>query len=107
MEQLTGGALGLNAIPQSTQWFDVVLAVGLTLYVLLRLARSRIGRTMAAIAQDETATELMGLNVRAYKLFSFVTGAGWPGSRGHSTLTSLFLLALMNMASAYQRKVVS
>ena len=82
MEQLTGGALGLNAIPQSTQWFDVVLAVGLTLYVLLRLARSRIGRTMAAIAQDETATELMGLNVRAYKLFAFVTGAALAGVAG-------------------------
>jgi branched-chain amino acid transport system permease protein len=82
MEQLTGGALGLNAIPQSTQWFDVALAVGVALYVLLRLARSRIGRTMAAIAQDETATELMGLNVRAYKLFAFVAGAGLAGVAG-------------------------
>jgi branched-chain amino acid transport system permease protein len=81
-EQLTGGALGLNAIPQLTQWFDVALAVGLALYVLLRLARSRVGRTMAAIAQDETATELMGLNVRAYKLFAFVAGAGLAGVAG-------------------------
>jgi len=54
----------------------------LTLYVLLRLARSRVGRTMAAIAQDETATELMGLNVRAYKLFAFVAGAGLAGVAG-------------------------
>lgn len=81
-EQLTGGALGLNAIPQLTQWFDVALAVGVALYVLLRLARSRVGRTMAAIAQDETATELMGLNVRAYKLFAFVAGAGLAGVAG-------------------------
>jgi len=81
-EQLTGGALGLNAIPQFTQWFDVALAVGVALYVLLRLARSRVGRTMAAIAQDETATELMGLNVRAYKLFAFVAGAGLAGVAG-------------------------
>ena len=36
-EDLTGGALGLNGIPQLTDWFDVALAVGLTLYVLLRL----------------------------------------------------------------------
>src|SRR4026208_2180830 len=61
-EGLTGGALGLNGIPQLTQWFDVALAVVLTLVVLLRLARSRIGRTMAAICQDEIATEIMGLN---------------------------------------------
>ena len=82
MERITGGALGLNGIPQLTRWYDVVLALWLALYVLLRMARSRIGRTMSAIAQDETATELMGLNVRAYKLFAFVGGAGLAGAAG-------------------------
>ena len=81
-EQLTGGALGLNGIPQLTQWHDVAWAVGVALYVLLSVARSRIGRTMIAIAQDETATELMGLNVRAYKLFAFVGGAALAGVAG-------------------------
>jgi branched-chain amino acid transport system permease protein len=81
-EGLTGGALGLNAIPQLTRWFDVALAVGLTLYVLLRLARSRIGRAMTAICQDETATELMGIDVRAYKLFVFVFGGALAGLAG-------------------------
>jgi branched-chain amino acid transport system permease protein len=81
-EGITGGALGLNGIPQLTHWFDVALAVLLTVHVLLRLARSRIGRVMSAICQDEIATELMGLNVRAYKQFVFVFGAalaGWAG----------------------------
>jgi branched-chain amino acid transport system permease protein len=81
-ERLTGGALGLNGIPQLTGWFDVALMVALALFVLLRLARSRIGRTMEAICQDETATELMGLNVRAYKLFAFVLGAALAGLAG-------------------------
>ena len=81
-EEVTGGALGLNAIPQLTEWYDVAAAFGIALYVLLRLAQSRIGRTMLAIAQDETATELMGLNVRAYKLFAFVAGAGLAGLAG-------------------------
>ena len=81
-EGLTGGALGLNGIPQLTQWFDVALAVALTLFVLLRLGRSRIGRTMEAICQDETATELMGLNVGAYKLLVFVLGAMLAGLAG-------------------------
>ena len=78
-EELTGGALGLNAIPQLTEWYDIAAALIVALYVLLRLAQSRVGRTMLAIAQDETATELMGLNVRAYKLFAFVAGAGLAG----------------------------
>jgi branched-chain amino acid transport system permease protein len=81
-EALTGGALGLNGIPQLSEWYDVAAAVGMALYVLLRLARSRNGRTMVAIAQDETAAELMGLNVRAFKLFAFVAGAGLAGLAG-------------------------
>jgi branched-chain amino acid transport system permease protein len=81
-EETTGGALGLNGIPQRTSGFDVALAVGLVLYVLRRLACSRVGRTMSAISQDEVATELMGINVRAYKLFVFVFGAALAGLAG-------------------------
>ena len=81
-EGLTGGALGLNGIPQLTRWSDVALALALALYVLLRLARSRVGRTMTAISQDETATELMGLDVDAYKLFAFVLGGALAGLAG-------------------------
>jgi branched-chain amino acid transport system permease protein len=81
-EGLTGGALGLNGIPQLTRWFDVALAVTVSLYILLRLARSRINLTMAAICQDETATELMGRDVRAYKLSVFVAGGALAGLAG-------------------------
>jgi branched-chain amino acid transport system permease protein len=81
-ENLTGGALGLNGIPQYTRWFDVFAIVVGALYVLLRFAGSRIGRTMMAIRQDEVATELMGHNVRAYKLFAFTLGAGLAGLAG-------------------------
>jgi branched-chain amino acid transport system permease protein len=81
-ESLTGGALGLNAIPQHTSWFDVLLAVIVALYLLLRLAGTGVGRTMAAICQDETATEMMGLNVRGYKLFAFALGAALAGLAG-------------------------
>lgn len=81
-EGLTGGALGLNGIPQMTHGLHVGLALAGTLYVLLRLAGSRVGRSMTAISQDETATELMGVNVRAFKLFAFVGGAGLAGLAG-------------------------
>jgi branched-chain amino acid transport system permease protein len=81
-ENLTGGALGLNGIPQLTGWFEVLSAVSVTVYILLRLARSRVGRAMTAIRQDEIATELMGLNVRSYKLFVFVFGAALAGLAG-------------------------
>ena len=81
-ESLTGGALGLNGIPIRTGWVHVAVILGATLYLLVRCARSSIGRTMAAICQDETATEVMGLNVRAYKLLAFVFGAALAGLAG-------------------------
>jgi branched-chain amino acid transport system permease protein len=81
-EDLTGGALGLNGIPQLTGWSHVVIALATTLYLALRCARSRIGRVSFAISQDETAAELMGLNVRAYKLLAFVLGATLAGLAG-------------------------
>ena len=81
-EGLTGGALGLNGIPQLAGAIDVAFAVSVVLYILLRVAHSRIGRTITAIRQDEVATEVMGLNVAAYKLFSFVGGAALAGLGG-------------------------
>jgi branched-chain amino acid transport system permease protein len=81
-EGLTGGALGLNGIPQLAGAIDVAFAVSAVLYILLRVAHSRIGRTITAIRQDEVATEVMGLNVAAYKLFSFVGGAALAGLGG-------------------------
>jgi branched-chain amino acid transport system permease protein len=81
-EDLTGGALGLNGIPQLTSWFSVAVTVIGAVYVLLRSAQSQFGRTMAAIRQDEVATEVIGINVRAYKLFAFVIGAALAGLAG-------------------------
>jgi branched-chain amino acid transport system permease protein len=81
-ESLTGGALGLNGIAQHTNLLHVAGAVLLALYLCLRAAHSRLGRTFTAIAQDETATELMGLNVRAYQLSAFVCGAALAGLAG-------------------------
>lgn len=81
-EGVTGGALGLNGIPQLTDWFHVALALGLTLSALLGLARSRVGLAMQAICQDEIATELMGIPVRGYKLLVFVLGGAIAGLAG-------------------------
>lgn len=81
-ENLTGGALGLNGIPQLTGAWHVLVAVIATLYVFLCLARSRFGRVVAAVRQDEIASELLGVDVRAYKLACFVVGAAVAGLAG-------------------------
>ncbi|MGH7828019.1 MAG: branched-chain amino acid ABC transporter permease [Candidatus Binatia bacterium] len=81
-EDLTGGALGLNGIPHLTGLAHVAISLAATLYITLRWVRSRIGRASLAIGQDEIATEVMGLNVRAYKLSAFVMGAALAGLAG-------------------------
>jgi branched-chain amino acid transport system permease protein len=81
-EDWTGGALGLNGIPQLTQWWHVALAVLLTLFVLARMRRSKVGRAFEAIKEDETAAGLMGINVAGTKLLAFVLGAAIAGLAG-------------------------
>jgi branched-chain amino acid transport system permease protein len=81
-ESLTGGALGLNGIPQSTQWWHVALALVLTLLLLWRLRRSKVGRAFEAIKEDETAAGLMGIDVGGYKMLAFVLGAAIAGLAG-------------------------
>jgi len=81
-ESITGGALGLNGIPQLTQWWHVLLSVVIVLLVLWRLRASKIGRAFDAIRGDETAASLMGVNVRANKMLAFVLGAAVAGLAG-------------------------
>ncbi|MFC5521552.1 branched-chain amino acid ABC transporter permease [Polaromonas jejuensis] len=81
-ESLTGGALGLNGIPQSTQWWHVALALALTLALLWRLNRSKVGRAFESIKEDETAAGLMGIDVAAHKMLAFVLGAAIAGLAG-------------------------
>src|SRR4029078_13506124 len=54
-EDVTGGALGLNGIRQLVGLFEGISSVTVALSFFLRLAHSRIGRTIAAISQAEIA----------------------------------------------------
>ena len=81
-ESLTGGALGLNGIPQLTAWWHVALALALVLLVLWRLRRSKVGRAFEAIKEDDTAAGLMGIDVANTKMLAFVLGAAIAGLAG-------------------------
>jgi branched-chain amino acid transport system permease protein len=81
-ESITGGALGLNGIPQLTEWWHIGLALVLALAVLYRLRRSKVGRAFEAIKEDETAAGLMGIDVANTKLLAFVLGALLAGLAG-------------------------
>ena len=88
---ITGGPMGLNGIPQKTEFWHIALLLAATLALLARMRRSKIGRAFEAIKADEVAARLMGINVTAYKLLAFVLGAAIAGVAGalnaHYTFT--------------------
>jgi len=89
--EVTGGPMGLNGVPPLTEWWHIVLLLGVTVYFLARVRRSKIGRAFEAIKEDEVAARLMGVNVAGYKLLAFVIGAAIAGVAGalnaHYTFT--------------------
>jgi branched-chain amino acid transport system permease protein len=88
---ITGGPMGLNGIPQKTEFWHIVLLLGATLFLLARMRRSRIGRAFESIKEDEIAARLMGIDVAGYKLLAFTLGAAIAGVAGglnaHYTFT--------------------
>jgi len=80
--EFLGAQTGITAIPELTKWWHVVIAAGLTLWLLHNLMRSSFGRAIISIREDEIASQAMGINVRFYKTFSFVVGALFAGLAG-------------------------
>ena len=77
-----GGALGLSGIPDSA---GVGAIYGLLLVAIVALwlvGRSRIGRAMEAMREDETAAQVMGVPVRRYKMGALLASAVLAGVAG-------------------------
>ena len=80
--EYAGGALGLSGIPERG---DVFLLYGVLIVLIIALifiGRSRIGRAMEAMREDETAAGVMGVNVPRYKLATLVVSAMLAGLAG-------------------------
>jgi branched-chain amino acid transport system permease protein len=83
LEPLTGAAYGFRGIgdaPISIWW--IWIWVGLFLAALTSLARSRLGLAMMAVHDDETVTELIGINIVQIKVGAFGLGAFIAGVAG-------------------------
>ena len=79
-----GGALGLKN--QHTYGKDLYaiafVAVILMLIVIQNLVRSKHGRAITAVRDNEIAAKAMGINVTFYKLFAFTIAAFFAGVAG-------------------------
>jgi branched-chain amino acid transport system permease protein len=89
---LTGGALGLPSVPNTTRLWHIILVLGVTLYGFWRLRGSRPGYALEAIREDETAARGLGIDVTAYKLTTFVAGAVIAGLAGGLAAHATFFI---------------
>ena len=80
--ELVEGARGVKNIPVLTETWMLVLFLVLVILFLTRLHRSRFGRAMAAIRQDEMAAANMGINVVYVKNIVFIMSAMLAASAG-------------------------
>ena len=79
---LLGGALGLSGIPDRAENWMIYGLLALALAALYLTGRSRIGRAMEAMREDETAAAVMGIPVRRYKLGALLASAALAGLAG-------------------------
>src|SRR3954466_8746479 len=78
-----GGAQGYRNIPFNPRTLDYVVGIVVVLIIFFgRLERSSLGRAMDSIHQDETAAEVMGIDVVRIKLLAFGLGAALAGLAG-------------------------
>lgn len=73
--RLVRGALGLSGVPKITETWMLLLTLVVLGAFMYRLHKSRFGRAMAAIRQDEQAASNMGINVVYVKTAVFVLSA--------------------------------
>lgn len=82
VEPLTGGALGLNGIPQVVQLWHLVLFLLVLLYLMHALGAGSIGRAFDAARQDETVAVALGISVVRYHALAFTLSGAIAGFTG-------------------------
>ena len=74
--------LGIEFASQTYMYYMAFILLGITLFIMRTLDRSKFGRAMFYINKDEIAAQSMGISVRYYKLYAFIIGAGIAGAAG-------------------------
>jgi branched-chain amino acid transport system permease protein len=104
-DSVTRGPMGIQRIPMPDLFgftinpykkyaflVMVFIFVGIAYFILQRLARSRMGRALSAVREDEIAAQSMGINITTYKVFAFILGASVAGLAG--SLQAVFSLSV-------------
>ncbi len=80
--EFTGGAQGLSGIPKLSSFNTVYWVTVLTIAILFAFGRSRHGRAIIAIREDDIASEASGIPNTYYKVLAFTMSAFFAGVAG-------------------------
>ena len=80
--KFTGGAFGLRGMGRLTNVTITYIFVLVTLLVIGTLIKSRHGRAILSIREDEIAAEASGIPTTYYKVLAFTVSAGFAGVAG-------------------------
>ncbi len=69
---VTGGALGVTAIPLAMSTLVIFLTVAVAAVLLTLMERGILGRATVAIREDEELAQSFAVNTRSYRRFTFV-----------------------------------
>lgn len=79
---ITGGAQGLKGIPKLARLNTVYIVMVICVAIMFTFVRSRHGRAITAIREDDIASEASGINNTYYKVLAFVIAAFFAGVAG-------------------------
>ena len=74
--------LRYGVIDAKPYYYLLLLIIIVMIIIVKRLEKSRVGRSWAAIREDEDAAELMGVPTFRFKIGAFIIGAAIGGSAG-------------------------
>ena len=80
--KFTYGAAGLKQVPKISSFNLVFVCVAVTCLVIHMVMKSRHGRAILSIRENEIAAESVGINTTYYKVMAFVMSAFFAGIAG-------------------------
>ncbi|MGD8251588.1 MAG: branched-chain amino acid ABC transporter permease [Desulfobacterales bacterium] len=101
---ITGGSNGIFGISRpelfglklksTTHFFYLIWGfAALTIFLFDRLEKSRFGRALNYLREDDVAAEGSGIDTAHYKLIAFVIGAFWAGMVGNIYAAKMTIIA--------------
>ncbi len=79
---LTGGAMGFNAIPHLVGTFEILAALVAVIYLMLAMGATRLGRAFEAIRQNEAVASSLGVSVNFHQSLAFAISGAIAGLFG-------------------------